>query len=68
MILHPNRQVPLSGNNISCNLNYIIATFQKMTNKPFFLKNIYNNIKQAVMINHNKINLSNYKVKICAEL
>jgi len=40
MISHPNRQVPLSGNNI----------------------------KQAVMINHNKMSLSNYKVKICAEL
>jgi hypothetical protein len=68
MISHPNRQVPLSGNNISCNFNKIIATFQKITKKQFFLKNIYNNIKQAVMINHNKINLSNFKVIICAEL
>ena len=59
MISHPNRQVPLSGNNISCSFSLIIATFQKM---------IYNNIKQAVMINHNKISLSNYKVKICVEL
>ena len=39
MILHPNRQVPLSGNNIIVVvLTKTLLSLYEMTKKPFFLK------------------------------